>query len=228
MSAWTWQLSKIQSVFLVKIQFWQTKFGFLSFAFENFLKFCQNGFFKFKCGLSWNKQPIFHLVRVSRESEILGLKNENPCFENFFGVPGSWFRLGGGEESQGFSEVKNSKSENGFLTMSSLDHKISRTIFSFANRWVEIKIFQFWDIRWKLKSHSWSSKKYQNGFYLITYSRLIEPIETYGIEFVWVELILWSFEDSPVQARGEVKSHKKIARKLQLVKSFWKLECANG
>jgi len=46
------------------------------------------------------------LVRVSRESGILGLKNENPCFENFSGVPGSWFRLGGGEESQGFLEVK--------------------------------------------------------------------------------------------------------------------------
>jgi hypothetical protein len=73
------------------------------------------------------------LVQVSREIGILGLKNENPCFENFSGVPGSWFRLGGGEESQGFSEVKNSKFENGFFAMSSLDHKLSRTIFSFAN-----------------------------------------------------------------------------------------------
>jgi hypothetical protein len=63
----------------------------------------------------------------------LGLKNENPCFENFSGVSGSWFRLEGGEESQGLSEVKNSKFENGFFTISSLDHKLSRTIFSFAN-----------------------------------------------------------------------------------------------
>ena len=76
--------------------------GFLSFALENFLKFCQNGFFEFKCRLSWNKQPILDLVRVSRESGILGLKNENPCFENFSEVPGSWFCLVGGEESQGF------------------------------------------------------------------------------------------------------------------------------
>jgi hypothetical protein len=98
------------------------------------LEFYQNGFFKLKCELSWNKQPIFHLVQVSRESGILGLKNENPCFENFSGVPGSWFRLGGGEESQGFSEVKKSKYENGILTMSSPDHKLSRTIFSLAIR----------------------------------------------------------------------------------------------
>ena len=62
----------------------------------------------------------------------MGLKNENPCFKNFSGVPGSWFRLGGGEESQGFPKVKKSKYENGFLTMSSPDPKLSRTIFSFA------------------------------------------------------------------------------------------------
>ena len=95
------------------------------------MKFCQNGFFEFKCGLSWNKQPILDLFRVSREIGILGLKNENPCFENFSGVSGSWFRLGGGEESQGFPEVKKSKSENDFLTMSSPYPKLSRTIFSF-------------------------------------------------------------------------------------------------
>jgi hypothetical protein len=124
---------KISQYFLSKFSFDKLSLVFLSFALENFLKFCQYGFFEFKCGLSWNKQPILDLVRVSREIGILGLKNENPCFENFSGVPGSWFRLGGGEESQGFSEVKNSKLENGFLAMSSLDHKLSRIIFSFAN-----------------------------------------------------------------------------------------------
>ena len=69
-----------------------------------------------------------NLVQVSRESGILGLKNENPCFKNFSGVAGSWFHLGGGEESQGFTKVKKYKSENGFLTMSSPDPKLSRTI----------------------------------------------------------------------------------------------------
>jgi hypothetical protein len=83
------------------------------------------------------------LIQVSRESGIFGLKNENPCFENFFEVPGSWFPLGGGEESQGFSEVKHLESQNGFLTMSSPDPKISRTIFSFTIGRVEIKIFHF-------------------------------------------------------------------------------------
>jgi hypothetical protein len=72
------------------------------------------------------------MVWVSRESGIFGLKNENPCFENFSRVPSSWFFLGGGEESQGFPVVKNSKYENFFLTMSSPDPKLSKTIFSFA------------------------------------------------------------------------------------------------
>ena len=39
--------------------------------------------------------------------------------------------LGGGEESQGFPEVKHSKSKNGFLTMDSLNREIFGTIFSF-------------------------------------------------------------------------------------------------
>jgi hypothetical protein len=90
------------------------------------------GFSQFKCEFSWNKQPILHLVRVLRENGILGLKNENPCFKNFFGVLGSRFRLGGSAESQGFLEVKLSKYQNGFLTMSSPDHKLSRTIFRFT------------------------------------------------------------------------------------------------
>ena len=106
--------------------------GFLHFAFEFFLDFCQYWFFEFTCRLSWNKKPIFHSVQVSRESGILGLKNENPCFENFSEVPGLSFHLGGGEESQGFLDVKNSKYENGFFTMSSPNPKISRTIFTFT------------------------------------------------------------------------------------------------
>jgi hypothetical protein len=62
----------------------------------------------------------------------LGEKNENPCFENFFGVPGHKLALGEVEESQGFPKVKHLKSQNGGLTMSSsLDLKLSETIFSF-------------------------------------------------------------------------------------------------
>jgi hypothetical protein len=110
---------------------------------RKFLDFCQKWFFEFKCRFLWNKKPIFHLVWVSIESGILGSKNENPCFENFSGVPSSWFRLRGGEESQGFLEVKKLESKNGFLTMFSPNPKISRTIFSFTIRQVEIKIFHF-------------------------------------------------------------------------------------
>ena len=96
---------KFSQYFLSKLSFDKLSWVF-AFCLRKFLEFCQNGFFELKCGLSWNKKPIFHLVRVSRESGILGLKNENPCFENFSEVSGSWFRLGGGEESQGLSEVK--------------------------------------------------------------------------------------------------------------------------
>jgi hypothetical protein len=84
-----------------------------------------------KCGFFYIKQSLRHLDRVSRENGRLGLKNENPCFENFSGVPGSWFCLRGGEESQVFSEVKHSKSKNGFFTMSSLELKLSVTISIF-------------------------------------------------------------------------------------------------
>jgi hypothetical protein len=99
---------------------------------KNFGFLAKIGFFEFKCRFSWNKQPIFHLVRVSRENGILGLKNENPCFENFSGVLGSWFRLREGEETQGFLEVKISKYKNDFFTMSSPDPNLSRTIFNFT------------------------------------------------------------------------------------------------
>jgi len=106
--------------------------------------------------------------------------------------------------------------------MSSLDHKLSRTIFSFAIGWVEIKIFQFWDIGWKLKSHSLSSEKSQNGFSLITSSRLLEPIATYGIEFGWVELILWSFEDSPVTGSRGGEESQGDSLKITTCKNFLK------
>jgi hypothetical protein len=59
------------------------------------------------------------------------VKNENPCFENFFGVLGQKLALGEVEESQIFTEVKHSKYQNGFFTMSSLDLKLSETIFRF-------------------------------------------------------------------------------------------------
>ena len=76
---------KFTQYFLSKLSFDKLSWVF-AFCLRKFLEFCQNGFFELKCGLSWNKQPIFHLVQVSRESGILGLKNENPCFENFSGV----------------------------------------------------------------------------------------------------------------------------------------------
>ena len=141
----------------------------------------------------------------SRENGRLGLKNENPCFKNFSRVPGSWFHLGGGEESRGFLEVKNSKYENGFLTMSSLDHNLSRTIFSFAIGWVEIKIFQFWDIglevkssqlvvrkisKWVFSHHFFSPPRthsnLRNRIWMsITHSMIIRRFTSYRLEGRW-------------------------------------------
>ena len=78
---------KFSQCFLSKLSFDKLSWVFLHFALQNFLEFCQNGFFELKCGLSWNKQPILHLVRVSRESGILGLKNEKPMFRKFLQGP---------------------------------------------------------------------------------------------------------------------------------------------
>ena len=62
--------------------------------------------FEAKCEFFYNNQPIWHLDRGLRENGRLGLKNENPCFENFSKVSVSRFCVGGGEESQGFLDVK--------------------------------------------------------------------------------------------------------------------------
>jgi len=53
--------------------------------------------------------------------------------------------LRGDEESQGFPEVKHSKYENWFFTMSSLNLKLSGTIFGFPIGCAENKIFEFED-----------------------------------------------------------------------------------
>ena len=75
--------------------------------YKFFWIFVKSGFFSSSVGFSWSKKPIFHLVWVSRESGILGLKNENPCFENFLWGPrlmvpsrGRWrvTRIFGGEK----------------------------------------------------------------------------------------------------------------------------------
>ena len=81
----------------------------------------------------------------SREIGRLGWKNENPCFENFSGVPGQKLPLRGGEESQVFIDMKHSKYKNGFFNMSSLDLKLSKTIFSFPIGWAKAKIFEYED-----------------------------------------------------------------------------------
>ena len=79
---------KFSQYFLSKLNFDKLSW-LIVICLTKFFGFLLKLVFYFKHRFSWDKQPIFHLVRVSRESEILGLKNENPCFENFSEVPGS-------------------------------------------------------------------------------------------------------------------------------------------
>ena len=91
------------------------------------------------------KKPKCHLDRDSRENIRFRWKNENPCLKNFSEVPGQKLVVGEVEESQVFLEVKQWKYKNGFFTMSSLDLRLSRTIFSFPIGWAKTKIFEFED-----------------------------------------------------------------------------------
>ena len=86
--------------------------------------------------------------------------------------------------------------------MSSPDHKLSRTIFSFVIRWVEIKIFQFWDIgleversqlvvlkisKWSFSHHFFSPPRthsnLQNRIWMsITHSMIVRRFPSYKLE----------------------------------------------
>ena len=122
--------------------------------------------FKVGCRVFYIKQLKCHLDQDLRENRRFRWKNENLCLKNFFGVPGQKLALREVEQSQGFPKVKHSKYKNGFFTISSLDLKISRTIFSFQSdehkpRYLDLKILAS-----KLKGHSRSAKKSLNGFSL--------------------------------------------------------------
>ena len=87
--------------------------------------------FELECGFSYIKQPKCQLNRDLIENGSFRWKTENPCLKNFSGVTGQKLALGEVEESQGFPEVKHSKSQNVFIIMDSLGQDISGTIFSF-------------------------------------------------------------------------------------------------
>ena len=89
--------------------------------------------------------------------------------------------------------------------MYSLSLNLSGTIFSFQSdeqkpRYLDLKI-----LAWKLKGHSWSAQKSQNGFLFISSLCLIELIATDGIGFGWVELIYQhsNIHPLPVIREGE-------------------------
>ena len=153
--------------------------------------------FEVRCRVFYIKKPKYHLNWDSRENWRFGWKNENPCLKNFSGVLGQKLALGEVEESQGFSEVKHLKYQNGFLTMDSLDRDISGTIFIFQIGWAETKIFGFEYFGLEVERPQPVRPKNQNGFLLMSSLWLIELIETDGIIFGWVEIISLTFEDTP-------------------------------
>ena len=63
---------KFSQYFLSKLSFDKLSWLIVICLRIFFLIFANSGFFEFKCRFSWNKQPILHLVRVSRESGIWG------------------------------------------------------------------------------------------------------------------------------------------------------------
>ena len=163
--------------------------------------------FKAKFRFLYNKKPTSHLDRDLRENGRFGWKNENPCFENFSGVPGSWFRLGGGEESQGFSEVKHLESQNWFLTMPSPDPKLSRTIFSFTIEQVEIKIFHFSDIGLEVERSQLVDRKISKWVFS---HHLFSPPRTHSNlrNRIWMSIthsmIVWRFTSYRLEGRWRV------------------------
>ena len=128
------------------------------------------------------------------------------------------------EESQVFMEVKHSKYQNGFITMYSLGQEIFDTIFSFQIGWAKTKLLWFEDFgrqpKWKLKGHNRSYQKSKNGFFLMSSLWIIELIETDGIGFGWVNLILSTFEDPPsVSDQGRWR----VTRRLLENHKWWKI-----
>ena len=65
-------------------------------------------------------------------------------------------------------------------------------------------------------------KNLKMGFFLITSSHLLEPIATYEIKFGWVELIQWSFEDSPVTGSSGGEESQEDNWKITTCESFLK------
>ena len=107
------------------------KFPILLHDLENFLLLAQDGCLRPSAGFARLSNQYVTWTGIREKMEDWGEKMKTHVSKI---SPGSWAKklpLRGGEESQVFLEVKHSKSQNGFFTMSSLDLKLSETIFSF-------------------------------------------------------------------------------------------------
>ena len=105
----------------------------------------QSGFLRPSAGFSRLSNQQVTWIGIREKMVDWGEKMKTRISKISLGSRAKKLPLRGGEESQVFTEVKHSKYQNGFFTTSSLDLKLSRTIFSFPIRWAKTKIFEFED-----------------------------------------------------------------------------------
>ena len=189
-------------------------------ALENFSTLAQDGCLRLGVGFVRLRNQNITLIGFDRKWKIK-VKKWKPCLKNFSEVTSQKLALGKVEESQGFSAVKNSKYKNGFFTMYSLNLKLSRTIFSFPIGWAETKIFGFEDFGLEVERSQLVGPKISKW----VFSHLFPlPHRTHSNwwNYIWMSRThLSNFQRYVVcQWSGKMKSHKKIAWKLQMLKTF--------
>ena len=116
-------------------------------------------------------------------------------------------------------KIKNSKWVFNHRFSWSRDFQIYLHIWNRKSENWDITNCIFWSIlQLGFKCHNWSNSKSQNGFFLVSFSWLIECRTSYRFEFRCVELILLTFESSPsVSVRVGEESLEDNLR----IKSVW-------
>ena len=147
---------------------------------------------------------------VGFSTSRFGWKNENPCSENFSGVLGQKLPLRGCEESQGFPELKHSKYKNGFFSMSSLDLKLSRTIFGFPIERVETKIFEFEDFGLEVERSQSVDPKISKWVFSDLF---LLPHRTHSNWRNWIWMRITHFMNFRRSTNCQLKGRWKVARR---------------
>ena len=109
--------------------------------------------------------------------------------------------------------------------MSSLDLKLFGTIFSFPIGWAKTKIFEFEDFGLEVERSQPVGPKISKWVFSHLFP-LDHRTHRNRRNHIWMSIthFINIRKSTNCQCRGEVKSHKKIAWKLQVMKILWKLE----